>query len=201
MDINLEITNYFNQYTKLLNMIDKDEIEMAFLLLRNTLQVNGKVYCIGNGGSASTASHFANDFNKGLKFYTDNSFNFVCLSDNIATLTAIANDEGYNEVYRYQLMDNLQEKDIVLAISGSGNSENIINAVEYAYSCGNKIIGLTGFDGGRLKELADISIHVPIDNMQITEDIHLMINHLLMTLFKKYFDDISFLNKNLKIKI
>ena len=167
------------------------EISDAFKLLLDTFENEGTIYCIGNGGSASTASHFANDFNKGLAFYTDKKFHFNCLSDNIATITAIANDIEYDEIYRYQLMDNLQMRDIILAISGSGNSANIINAVEYARGLGNKIIGLTGFDGGRLMKLSDIKLHVPINNMQIVEDIHLMYNHLLMSLFMSYFEENS----------
>ena len=191
MNLTNEINNYIINHIKVLNELDVEKIQDAFILLWKTFQKGGMIYCIGNGGSASTASHFANDFNKGLKPYTILPFNFVCLSDNIATITAIANDESYEDIYYYQLLHNLQPNDIILAISGSGNSKNIIKAVEYAKKCGNKIIGLTGFDGGRLKELSNISLHIPIDNMQITEDFHLMLNHLLMTLFIKQYSENS----------
>ena len=99
---------------------------------------------------------------------------------------AVANDIGFEEVFRFQLRGVIEPGDIVIAISGSGNSENVINAVEYARSCGNKIIGLTGYSGGRLKELSDVSLHVPVDSMQVTEDIHMVFDHLMMSMFYKY---------------
>ena len=108
------------------------------------------------------------------------------MNDNIATVMAIANDIGYEEVFRFQLQGNLEPGDILIAISGSGNSENIINAVEYAKQQGNQVIGLTGFDGGRLKKLSDISLHVPVMSMQVTEDIHMIFDHLMMSVFYKY---------------
>lgn len=191
MNLDYEITTYFSDITKTLAKIDIKEIEEAFVALWDTVLSEGTVYCIGNGGSASTASHFANDFNKGLKYYTDLCFKFNCLSDNIPTITAIANDIGYDDIYLYQLIDQIKEDDILLAISGSGNSKNIIKAAKYARDQKAKVIGVTGFDGGLLKDLSDISLHVPIKNMQITEDIHLIFNHLLMTLFIKWFTEIS----------
>ena len=99
---------------------------------------------------------------------------------------AIANDIGYEEVFRFQLRGNLEPNDILVAISGSGNSKNVINAVEYAKEQGNKIIGLTGYSGGKLKKLADISLHVPVNSMQVTEDIHMVFDHLMMSMFYKY---------------
>ena len=98
---------------------------------------------------------------------------------------AIANDIGYDEVFRFQLRGRILPGDIIIAISGSGNSKNVINAVEYAKSCGNKIVGLTGFDGGKLREMCDISLHVPVNSMQITEDIHMIFDHLMMNIFYK----------------
>ena len=99
---------------------------------------------------------------------------------------AVANDIGFDEVFRFQLRGVIEPGDIVIAISGSGNSKNVLNAVDYAKSCGNKIIGLTGFSGGKLKELSDISLHVPINSMQVTEDIHMVFDHLMMSILYKY---------------
>ena len=99
---------------------------------------------------------------------------------------AIANDINYDEVFRFQLKGCINEGDIVIAISGSGNSTNVIKAVQYAQSQGAHIIGLTGFDGGILDILADTKLHVPINNMQITEDAHLMLNHLLVSILSKF---------------
>ena len=96
---------------------------------------------------------------------------------------AIANDIGFEEVFRFQLRNKLEPGDIVIAISGSGNSQNVILAVEYAKEQGNQVIGMTGYNGGKLKELADISLHVDINSMQITEDVHMIFDHLIMSIF------------------
>ena len=113
-------------------------------------------------------------------------FQFVCLNDNMATIMAIANDISYDEVFRFQLDGRLDPDDLIIAISGSGNSINVINAVTYANECGCIVISLTGFDGGKLKEISDVNLHAPISNMQITEDIHLMYNHLLVSILSKF---------------
>ena len=94
---------------------------------------------------------------------------------------AIANDIGYEEVFRFQLMGKLNEKDLVIGISGSGNSKNVINALQYAKECGVRTLGITGFDGGIVRKIVDISLHVPINNMQMTEDVHMIFDHLMMT--------------------
>lgn len=107
-------------------------------------------------------------------------YKFQCLNANMATIMAIANDNGYDRVFVQQLEQKLMPDDVIIAISGSGNSENVIKAVEYAKKQGCKIIGMTGYSGGKLRELSDISLHVPLDNMQITEDIHLIFNHMMM---------------------
>lgn len=162
------------------------QINAALNLLDETRLNRGRIYICGNGGSAATASHFQNDFNKGVSEYIEIPFRFHCLNDNVATLMAIANDIGYEEVFRFQLRGNLEENDIVVAISGSGNSKNVLNAVEYAKEQGCKIIGLTGFGGGKLKELADVSLHAPVNSMQITEDVHMIFDHLMMSVFYQY---------------
>ena len=98
---------------------------------------------------------------------------------------AVANDFCFEEVFRYQLKGRLKPTDVIMAISGSGNSKNVINAVSYAKELGCTVIGLTGFNGGKLKQLSDISLHVPVDDMQITEDIHMVFDHLMMSVFCK----------------
>ena len=116
----------------------------------------------------------------------DKKFQFICLNDNIATVMAIANDISYDDIFSFQLEGRLKPGDIIIAISGSGNSANVINAVNYAKKCGNTVIGLTGFDGGKLRLLADVNLRAPIHNMQITEDVHLMFNHLLVSILSKF---------------
>lgn len=186
MDYKKDIQNYIELEIEVLRKLDVDQINKALNLLDETRLHKGRIYICGNGGSAATASHFQNDFNKGVSEYIDIPFRFHCLNDNVATLMAIANDIGYEEVFRFQLRGNLEPGDILVAISGSGNSPNVIHAVEYAKSLGNQIIGLTGYTGGKLKELSDISLHAPVMSMQVTEDIHMIFDHLIMSIFYKY---------------
>ena len=181
-----DIQNYIALEIEILKKLDTEQINAALNLLDETRQKKGRIYICGNGGSAATASHFQNDFNKGVSEYIEVPFRFHCLNDNIATLMAIANDIGYEEVFRFQLRNNLEENDVLVAISGSGNSPNVLRAVEYAKEHGCKIIGLTGFSGGKLKELSDISLHAPVNSMQVTEDIHMIFDHMMMSIFYKY---------------
>ena len=148
-----------------------------------TYKNQGTIYICGNGGSASTASHFQNDFNKGISEYIDNKFRFYCLNDNVATLMAIANDIGYEEVFRFQITNKITDKDLFIGISGSGNSKNVLNAAEYAKEKGAKVVGITGYTGGKLKELADYRMHVDECDMQIDEDLHMTFDHMMMKIF------------------
>ena len=186
MNYTNDIRDYLALEIEILKKLDVEQINAALNLLDETRQKKGRIYICGNGGSAATASHFQNDFNKGVSEYIDVPFRFHCLNDNVATLMAIANEIGYEEVFRFQLRNNLEENDVLVAISGSGNSHNVIRAVEYAKEHGCKIIGLTGFSGGKLKELSDISLHAPVNSMQVTEDIHMIFDHLMMSIFYKY---------------
>lgn len=178
-----EINTYLEHEIDTLKALDVNEINAALNLLLETFEGGNTVFVFGNGGSSATASHFQNDFNKGVSEHTEKKFNFLCLNDNVATVMAVANDIGFDEVFRFQLIGHMRPGDVALAISGSGNSKNVINAVEYAKSQGAKVIGLTGFGGGKLKELSDVSLHVPVNSMQITEDIHMVFDHLMMSIF------------------
>jgi D-sedoheptulose 7-phosphate isomerase len=179
------IKEYLQHEIDTIQSLDVDAIDKAMQLINQTYENEGRIFVCGNGGSSATASHWQNDFNKGISEYVEKKFHFCCLNDNMATIMAIANDIGFEEVFRFQLRGNLRENDIILAISGSGNSANVINAVEYAKAQGNKIIGLTGYNGGKLKKLSDISLHAPVMSMQITEDMHMMFDHLIMAIFYK----------------
>ncbi len=178
-----EIKTYLEHEIDTLKALDVNEINAALNLLLETFENGNTVFVFGNGGSSATASHFQNDFNKGVSEHTEKKFNFQCLNDNVATVMAVANDIGFEEVFRFQLVGHMRPGDVALAISGSGNSKNVLNAVEYAKSQGAKVIGLTGFGGGKLKELSDVSLHVPVNSMQITEDIHMVFDHLMMSIF------------------
>lgn len=186
MDFRKDIQAYLNLEIETIRKLDINAINEALNLLNETRLNKKRIYVFGNGGSASTASHMQNDFNKGISEHIETKFRFTCLNDNMATILAIANDIGYEDVFRFQLDGQLEQGDIIIAISGSGNSKNVIKAIEYAKLCGNKIIGVTGYHGGKLKELSDVSLHVPIMSMQITEDIHMIFDHLMMSMFYKY---------------
>lgn len=185
MDYKSAINEYINLEIEVLRNLDTEAINSAMNLIIDAYEAKKKIYICGNGGSAATASHYQNDFNKGISEFVDKKFNFYCLNDNVATLMAIANDIGYEEVFRFQLKNRLEEGDILIAISGSGNSPNVVNAAEYAKNCGNKVIGMTGYNGGKLKEMCDISMHAPVASMQVTEDIHMIFDHMIMSIFYK----------------
>lgn len=183
MKYDKEIETYITREIETLRKLNREEINCFIHLLEDAFYAEKNIYIFGNGGSASTASHYANDFNKGISEFTEKKFRFICLNDNVPTIMAIANDIGYEEIFRFQLQGHLLPGDIVIGISGGGNSKNVLNAVSYAKEHGIKTVGITGGDGGKLKNLADISIHVPADSLQITEDIHLILNHLIMSVF------------------
>jgi len=185
IDYRGEITAYIEHEINTIRSLDVEAINEALNVLMETYENGNTVFVFGNGGSSATASHFQNDFNKGVSEHTEKKFNFLCLNDNMATLMAVANDIGFEEVFRFQLQGHIKPGDVIMAISGSGNSKNVINAVEYAKEQGCKIIGLTGFGGGKLKQLSDISLHAPVNSMQITEDIHMIFDHLMMSVFYK----------------
>lgn len=186
MDISAGVDDYLKRLSETISNIDKGSLNRAIEALLEARNNNGTIYIFGNGGSAATASHCVCDFNKGISLKLEKKFNFVCLSDNTATVTAIANDIGYDEIYRIQLKDRLKKNDLIFAISGSGNSKNIINAVEYARGQGVKIISLTGYNGGKLLGLSDYPVHIEVNDMQIAEDAHMMVCHLMASVIAKH---------------
>ena len=123
------IADYLEMEKRMFDVIDRDEMKTVVDLIMETYEAEGTIYVFGNGGSASTASHMANDFNKGISEFVDKKFRFCCLNDNVATMLSIANDISYEEIYRFQLRGKLQPNDLVIGISGSGNSANVLNAV------------------------------------------------------------------------
>ena len=179
------IDDYINLEIDVLKKLPRDELNNFIFELDEARKRNATIYIMGNGGSAATASHFVNDFNKGVSEYIEQKFRFVCLNDNIATVMAIANDISYDAIFEFQLRGKATANDLVIGISGSGNSKNVLRAIQLAKSVGAKTIGLTGYDGGKLKQIVDLSVHVPVMSMQITEDIHMMFDHLAMSIFYK----------------
>ena len=182
MDYKAHIRDYIAREKEILDMLDVEAIDAALNKIVETFENEGTIYIFGNGGSASTASHFANDFNKGISEYTEKKFRFICLNDKVPTVLAIANDIGYEEVYRFQLRGKLNKNDLVIGISGSGNSMNVVNALDYAKENGVATVGITGYTGGKVRAMCDYSLHVPVENMQLTEDVHMIFDHMMMTI-------------------
>lgn len=146
-------------------------------------EAGSTIYIMGNGGSASTASHMACDLLKSCIKENKSRFRAVSLSDNTPVFSAWANDTSYENVFSEQLKNFITKDDVIIAISGSGNSKNILNGVELGKKVGAFTIGLTGMGGGKLAKAADLSLVVPNDNMWRVEDIHLLLNHLLVSVF------------------
>ena len=172
--------NYYKEnLISTINKLDSDELinlANAFLEARNN---QNTIFVFGNGGSGSTASHMVCDIIKGCSYKKDLKFKIICLNDNVPTILAYANDVSYDDVFVEQLKNLMSKDDLVIGISGSGNSENIIRAISYANSNGAKTFGMTGFDGGKLKKMSNKSINANINDMQISEDIHLICLHIL----------------------
>lgn len=201
MDFCQRIKEYRDLEIKVLQSLDLESINKVMNVLENARKAGQHIFICGNGGSAATASHFAGDFNKGvnigriknrLRDVASKSdaerisrsdipmYNFECLSDNQSSMMAVANDESYAEIFRFPLAVKMKEGDIVIGVSGSGNSANVVNALDYANNHGGVTVALVGYDGGKMKKMADYCIHVNINDMQITEDIHMFLDHLMM---------------------
>lgn len=180
MDYTKEIRCYLEEERRVLKSINVNEINDVINVLEEKRIAGNRVFICGNGGSAATASHFTCDFNKGVSYSQTVKYNFECLNDNIPTMMAIANDLSYEDVFSEPLKNKMHKEDALIVISGSGNSANVVKAVEYANGIGATTIGLVGYDGGKIKQLVDYSIHVRIDNMQIVEDIHMIMDHVMM---------------------
>jgi len=183
------IRNYFEELKKTIDKISVEDIKKVTDLLYDAYKKNRQIFIIGNGGSASTASHFACDLGKGTlqRVYDEKEKRFRAISmvDNVALLTALSNDLSYGDVFSQQLRNLINYGDILIAISGSGNSQNILSAVDTASKSGAITIGFLGFDGGKLKDKVDYYIHVPSDHYGRIEDLHLVLAHLISSYLTK----------------
>ena len=153
---------------------------MIVLMIMDAYHNGSHIFIMGNGGSGATASHFACDINKGCCMDLDKKFKVMCLNDNMPTLLALANDVSYDVVFEEQLKNFFIPGDLVIGISGSGNSENVLRAIRYANREGGRTIGLSGFSGGRLSETAQQAFIAPVHDMQKVEDVHIIIVHMIM---------------------
>jgi D-sedoheptulose 7-phosphate isomerase len=171
---------YLELLAELASSVDQRAIARFIEILLDARRRGARIFFIGNGGSAATASHFANDIAIGTRSFVQ-PFRAVSLTDNLAILTAIANDDGYDNVFVRQLQTQMARGDVVVAISASGNSPNVVRAVEWANANGATTVALTGFDGGRLRALATHAVHVPTAKGEYgpVEDMHMVVDHLV----------------------
>jgi D-sedoheptulose 7-phosphate isomerase len=181
-----EFTEYFAKVTDTLGKVDFDALMKLTELLLEARDKENAIFIFGNGGSAATASHVTGDFLKGISYQLDKRFRVFCLSDNIPGMMAISNDLTYEEIFIEQLKAYMHKNDVVIGISGSGNSANVVKAMEYAKLQGAKTVALCGFKGGKIKDIADLVILAPIQDMEVTEDIHLIIFHAVKQLLIKH---------------
>ena len=179
------VTRYLDEVSDAARRVDVAAITDLLDLLEAAYRECRSVFVIGNGGSAANASHFAQDLSKGaLPSPRSKRFRVLSLTDNTAFMTAVSNDMGYEHVFDFQLRQFAEAGDVLVAISGSGNSPNILKAVEFAHEAGMQVVSVTGFDGGRLRPLGDIQLHVPCDDMCQSEAVHAVLFHLVTDLLK-----------------
>lgn len=173
------VGQYLGRLEEILASLNHDEISRFMDALLAARDRGSRIFFIGNGGSAATASHFANDVGIGTRSW-QKPFQAIALTDNVAVMTAIGNDYGYDQIFTLQLKTLLKPDDVVVAISASGNSPNVLRAIEYANEKGALTIGLTGFDGGELRKRAQLSVHVPSQKGEYgpVEDVHMIFDHL-----------------------
>ena len=173
------LRDYWDEVASVAAAIDLVSLERAAVMLLSCQARGRVVFVVGNGGSAATASHFACDLSKGTRRDGPPTFHVVSLTDNVPLLTAWANDSGYERVFSEQLMSLGRPGDLLVAISASGNSPNVVAAVDAARSCGMAVVGLSGRSGGRLVTMVDALVNVPSDRIEVVEDAHLIVAHSL----------------------
>ncbi|MFH1782722.1 MAG: SIS domain-containing protein [Candidatus Omnitrophota bacterium] len=183
------LRSYLEGINSGLDSVAIEKLKKVADILCEAYKKGNHIIVMGNGGSASTASHFACDIGKGLSLKGKKRFKIFALCDNVATTTAYANDCGYDNIFVEQLLNIVKESDVVIGISASGNSPNILNAIEAANKHSAITIGLTGFKGGRLRDLASLSIVVESNVMEQVEDIHLIILHMIKLFLKEQIEN------------
>jgi D-sedoheptulose 7-phosphate isomerase len=176
----MQTKDYIEKLTAVLNAVDTESFDYGVNLIKKTWEEGNQIITCGNGGSSLTAMHYINDWNKSIYLATRRPFYGRSLVDNLGLIMSYSNDVSFEDVFSEQLKNILKPNDLLIAISGSGNSENIIRAVEYANENDATTLGLCGYSGGRLKEKAQNSIWVNKNDMQISEDLHFIFGHIVM---------------------
>ena len=173
------VKNYIDQHNLVLSNLDVEEIENAINMIKNTIQKGKRVAVCGNGGSANAASHYITDWNKMVYIHTNIKFNGICLSDNVGLITAYSNDLSYTDVFSEQVKNLLKNGDLLITLSGSGNSENVVKATIAAKKMNVNTLTICGYDGGKLKQLSDHSVWIRSFDMQLCEDAHIVFGHMV----------------------
>ena len=171
---------YFSRLQRTINGIDKAAFNSAIDLIKSVWLAGHQIIVFGNGGSALTAQHFVTDWNKSVYLKTGTPFRGVCLSENVGLLSAYANDISYQDIFVEQLKPVLGTEDLIIGISGSGNSENVLRAIRFANDYGGITLGICGYDGGALRKIARHAICADVNDMQLSEDIHSIFGHITM---------------------
>jgi D-sedoheptulose 7-phosphate isomerase len=181
MTQNTSVTAYFEGLSRVLETLPVQIIDLVVDELMRAYETEATIFLFGNGGSAALASHFACDLGKGTVNGIPKRFRVLALTDNVPLMTAWANDSRYDDIFAEQMSNFIRPHDIAFAISGSGNSPNVLTALRTAREAGAFTIGLTGFQGGQMKAICDLCVVIPSNNMQMIEDLHLCVAHSLFT--------------------
>jgi len=176
----IDATTYVGRLKNVLENLDLGQIDQAIALIEKAWRGGRQVVTFGNGGSALTSLHYINDWNKSIFLARGIPFRGRSLCENIGLMMAYSNDISYEDVFIEQLKNVLEDEDVVIGISGSGNSENVIRAIDYANEHNAVTLGICGYQGGRLMERAQHHVWVPVDDMQLSEDVHFFFGHIVM---------------------
>ena len=175
----MQAKQYIELVKSTLDALDAKALESLVDAFHSTYEKGGNIYTMGNGGSGASASHAAGDFLKGASYGLDKRFRMICLNDNLPSMMAIANDIGWESIFVEPLKNFLSSNDLVIGISGSGNSKNVVNAIAYANEQGATTVAMSGFKGGKISQIATIDVHAPVMDMEVTEDVHMVIFNIV----------------------
>lgn len=175
----MQAQQYIDLVKSTLDTLDPKALDALVEAFHTTYEKGGNIYTMGNGGSGASASHAAGDFLKGASYGLNKRFKMICLNDNLPSMMAIANDIGWESIFVEPLKNFLSEDDLVIGISGSGNSKNVVNALEYANANGATTVAMSGFKGGKISQIATINVHAPVMDMEVTEDVHMVIFNIV----------------------
>lgn len=185
MNMNKNIITALNEHSKAFEQIDKDKIRAAAKLVKKFLEAGNKIFWCGNGGSASQANHLSAELVGGMYKIKKAPLKSICLNVDTAFISAWSNDDTFDNIFLRQLEALANPGDVLIALSTSGNSQNIINATKYCKQNNIKIVSFTGFDGGLLKNHSDLNINIPIDCTQRVQEMHILIGHIICDIIEK----------------